>query len=177
MFNLGYDQHFQTRQSGPATVRKVGHSETMNTRHWEREFPRYTPEQLFALVSDVESYPTFMPGCLNARIVEKKERVWRVENVFGFGPLQSRFISIAELDPPRRLDISSCDGPWRDFHMSWQLQPSGTGCRVSCTSCSEFRSPLMAALAKFSESDIEERIIAAFEARARVLFGGKHRRR
>jgi coenzyme Q-binding protein COQ10 len=159
------------------TVDKSRHTETTNTRHWEREFPHFTPEQLFALVSDVESYPAFMPGCLNAHIVGRKERIWRVENVFGFGPLQTRFISIAELDPPHRLDISSHDGPWRDFHMSWQLQPSGTGCRVSCTSCLEFRSPMMAALAKFSEDEMENGIIAAFEARAKALFGGNRPRR
>jgi coenzyme Q-binding protein COQ10 len=149
----------------------------MSMHHWEREFPRFKPEQLFALVSDVESYPTFMPACLDARILERNDRVWRVENIFGVGPLQTRFISTAELDPPGRLDISSCDGPWRDFRMSWQFQPSGAGCRVSCTSSMEFRSPLWGTLAKISESKMEERIIAAFEARAEALLGGNNRRR
>jgi coenzyme Q-binding protein COQ10 len=148
-----------------------------STRHWEREFPRFKPEQLFALVSDIESYPLFLPGCLNAHILGRGEKVWRVENVFGFGPVQSRFVTVAELDPPRRIDISSHDGPWRDFRMFWQFQPSGTGCRVSCTSSVEFRSPLLAALAKLSESGMEERIIAAFEARANALFGDNDRRR
>jgi coenzyme Q-binding protein COQ10 len=157
-------------------VRGTTDVDEAHTRSWQREFPRFKPEQLFALVADIESYPIFMPGCLDARIVEKGEEVWRVENVFGFGPVQRRFISIAELKPPDRLDISSRDGPWRDFRMSWQFQPSGAGCRVSCTSTSRFRSPVLAALARFSESAMEERIIAAFEARAEVLFGGNHRR-
>jgi coenzyme Q-binding protein COQ10 len=158
-------------------MRRIADIEEANTRTWERKFPRFKPEQLFALVSDIESYPIFVPGCLNARIVERSERVWRVENVFGFGPVRSRFTSIAELDPPRRLDISSGDGPWRDFRMSWQFRPSGTGCRVSCTSTLEFRSPLFAVLAKFLRSEMEARIIAAFEARAKALFGSNHRRR
>jgi coenzyme Q-binding protein COQ10 len=140
-----------------------------------REFPRFKPEEMFALVSDIESYPIFVPGCLSARIVEKSERLWRVENVFGFGPMRTRFMSDAELDPPHRLDISSRDGPWRDFRMCWQFQPAGAGCRVSCASSLELRSPLLAALAKFSEDGIEESTIAAFEARARVLFGDRRR--
>lgn len=145
-------------------------------REWVREFPRFKPEELFALVSDIESYPLFVPGCLNARIVERSERVWRVENVFGFGPVRTRFISIAELDRPHRLDISSRDGPWRDFRLAWRFQPSGAGCRVSCTSTLELRSPLLAPLAKLSESAFGRRLIAAFEARARLLFGGHSRR-
>jgi coenzyme Q-binding protein COQ10 len=153
------------------------HIEDAHARSWEREFPHFKPEQMFALVSDIESYPIFVPGCRYARIVERGETAWRVENVFGFGPVQRRFISTAELEPSLRLDISSRDGPWREFRLSWRFQPSGTGCRVSCASTLRFRSPLLAALAKVSASSMEERIIGAFSARADVLFAGHRRRR
>jgi coenzyme Q-binding protein COQ10 len=143
---------------------------SIGTRYWKREFPRFTPEQMFALVSDVESYPIFMPGCVSARIIEKNERTWRVDNVYGIGPVRRHFLSIAQLDPPRAINISSNDELWRDFHMSWRFEPCGSGCRVSCTSFAEFRSPVLAALARISESEMEDRIIAAFEARARALF-------
>jgi coenzyme Q-binding protein COQ10 len=144
-------------------------------RHWKREFPRFTPEQLFALVSDVENYPLFMPGCLSARIVEKNERIWRVENVFGVGPIRRRFLSIAKLDPPRAIEISSNDELWRDFRVYWRFDPCGRGCYVSCATSAVFRSPLLAALAKISEAEMEDRVITAFEARARILFN-HHRR-
>jgi coenzyme Q-binding protein COQ10 len=157
-------------------VHRTDYTEKSRTRYWKREFPRFTPEQLFALVSDVESYPIFIPGCVSARIVAKNERIWRVDNVYGVGPIRRHFLSIAELDPPHAIKISSNDGLWRDFQMSWRFEPSGSGCRVSCTSSAEFRSPVLAALARISESEMEDRIIAAFEARARALFG-HHRRR
>jgi coenzyme Q-binding protein COQ10 len=157
-------------------VPRVHYTEETRKRYWKREFPRFTPEQLFALVSDVESYPIFMPGCLSARIIDKNASTWRVDNVYGVGPIRRHFLSIAELDPPRAIDISSKDGLWRDFHMSWRFEPSGSGCRVSCTSSAEFRSPVLGALARISEPEMEDRIIAAFEARAWALFG-HHRRR
>jgi len=143
--------------------------------HWKREFPSFKPEQLFALVSDVENYPIFMPACVSARILEKSERIWQVENVFGVGPVRRRFLCVAKLDPPRAIDISSNDGLWRDFHISWRFESSGSGCCVSCASRAVFRSPLLAALAKISQGEMEDRIISAFEARARTLFG-HHRR-
>jgi coenzyme Q-binding protein COQ10 len=144
-------------------------------RHWKREFPRFTPEQLFALVSDVENYPLFMPGCLSAHIVEKNERIWRVENVFGVGPIRTRFLSIAKLDPPRAIEISSNDELWREFRVFWRFDPCGSGCCVSCASSAVFRSPLLATLAKISEAEMEDRVVTAFEARARTLFD-HHRR-
>jgi coenzyme Q-binding protein COQ10 len=169
----------QTDQPGHDAVNphRLDHTGDAGADHWEREFPHYTPEQLFSLVSDIESFPIFMPGCLDAHIVEKGERFLRVENVFGVGPMHSRFLSTAELDPPHRIDISSSDGPWQHFHMCWQFLPSGTGCRVACTSSLEFRSPLLAALARFSRRETEDRIIEAFKARARILFGPHHLRR
>ena len=148
-----------------------------STREWVREFPHFKPEELFALVSDVESYPIFLPGCLNARIVERSGRILRVENVFGFGPMRTRFVSMAELEPPHRLDISSRDGPWRNFRLAWRFQPMNGGCRVSCASSLELRSPLLAGLAKLSENAVGNRLMAAFEARAKALFGRDHRRR
>jgi coenzyme Q-binding protein COQ10 len=156
-------------------VYRAEDTEKIQTQHWKREFPRFKPEQLFALVSDVESYPIFMPGCMSARILEKNERIWRVENVFGVGPIRRRFLCIAELDPPRAIDISSNDELWRAFQLSWRFEPCGIGCRVSCASSIAFRSPRLAALARASQGVMEDSIMAAFEARAFTLFG-HHRR-
>jgi len=38
--------------------------------HAEQRILPYTPEQLFALVADVERYPEFLPWCVGARIRE-----------------------------------------------------------------------------------------------------------
>jgi len=171
-----------TRPDGSITLssviaHRIADGGRAGTREWVREFPLFKPEELFALVSDVESYPIFLPGCLNARIMERSGRVLRVENVFGFGPMRTRFVSVAELAPPHRLDISSRDGPWRNFRLCWRFQPMNGGCRVSCTSSLELRSALLAPLAKLSENAIGNRLMAAFEARAEALFGRNRRRR
>jgi Polyketide cyclase / dehydrase and lipid transport len=75
-------------------VYRPEYPEKISGRRRQREFPRFKPEQLFALVSDVESYPIFIPSCVSARIVEKRERIWRVENVFGVGPYAGAFCAL-----------------------------------------------------------------------------------
>ncbi|MBT3703754.1 MAG: type II toxin-antitoxin system RatA family toxin, partial [Alphaproteobacteria bacterium] len=39
----------------------------MSTHAEKRPLP-YSPEQLFALVADVERYPEFLPWCVGARV-------------------------------------------------------------------------------------------------------------
>jgi coenzyme Q-binding protein COQ10 len=139
---------------------------------WELLFPRYTTDQLFALVSDIESYPGFVPGCIATRILARRGDKWQVDNVFGFGPIRSRFCSRAVVQAPHRLDISSTDGPWERFSLSWRLDPMGEqGCRLACRFDVEFRLSALAGLASLGMPSMERRIISAFEARAGLLYG------
>ena len=38
------------------------------TTHSEQKFVPFTPDQLFEMVSDVQSYPKFLPWCVGPRI-------------------------------------------------------------------------------------------------------------
>lgn len=138
---------------------------------WELDFPRYTPAQLFALASDIESYPFFVPGCVATRIIERRDNLWRVDNVFAFGPVRHRFISHAELNPPDGLDIVSTDGPWKSFRLSWRFASLDEGCKLGCHFSAEFRSGVVATLASFGQHGAERRIMGAFERRAKALYG------
>ena len=149
---------------------RISDSDAAGAGGWRRTFPRLTSVQLCALVSDIESYPACVPGSLQARIVERGETVWKVENVFGFGPVRSRFMSRAERDPPHRLDITSREEPWRDFRMNWRFEDVGGGCRLSCALALVFRSPLLARLAHMASGEMERGVVSAFERRARLVY-------
>jgi coenzyme Q-binding protein COQ10 len=138
---------------------------------WELTFPRYSASQLFALVSDIERYPAFVPGCLAARISRKCGANWTVDNVYHFGPLRSRFTSYAEVESPSRIDIRSSDGPWKHLHLAWRFEPRGDGCWLSCRFEADFRSRVLSTLASLRMTETERDVMAAFEKRARKLYG------
>jgi len=145
---------------GPAPLR----------RRWSRRFIGFDAETLYAVAADIERYREFAPGCISARIVEKTADHWVVENVFGFGSTAlSRFVSVARPAPPSGLSIRSQDGPWRDFAMDWTFQPAAESCLVVCEAILDFRSPLLALLARLSAGEVERQVAAAFENRARAL--------
>ncbi len=137
---------------------------------WTRAFPHYSVDQLFGLIADIESYPSFIPGCVATRVLDRDGDRWRVDNLVRFGPLRSRFVSLAEFDAPSRLVISSDNGPWRDFRLAWRLSPSHRGSRLACSFAAAFRSRMVATVARLGLPDIERATIAAFEHRAQALY-------
>ncbi|PPQ40254.1 coenzyme Q-binding protein COQ10 [Rhodoblastus acidophilus] len=141
------------------------------TRRLSRFYPRYSPENLFALAADIESYPLFVPGCRSARILAREGDALQVENVFGFGPLRHPFKTRAELKPPRELAIVSQDGPWRRFSMTFRFAREQDGCRLVCEAVLDFRSPMLNLVASLAAAEVETKVLAAFQRRAEKLFG------
>ncbi len=139
---------------------------------WAVDFPHHDQEQLFALAVDIESYPRFIPWCRLARIRSRHGNRLDVDNLFGAGPIQARFRSRAEFDPPHRLDITSRDGPFRHFQLIWMFQPLETGgCRVVADYRMELRSGLLQSLAHLSLVEVERRVVLKFRDRVRAVYG------
>ena len=134
---------------------------------WERVFPNCRSERLFEIASNIEAYPGFIPGCVATRILSASpDSVWTVDNIFGFGPIRTRFRTKATLDRPRRLKIVSNDGPWKDFALTWDFAEEGNHTKVTCRFAVEFRSALLNQMAGLCIPEIERQVISAFEKRA-----------
>ncbi|OAN54637.1 ubiquinone-binding protein [Paramagnetospirillum marisnigri] len=139
---------------------------------WVVEFPHHDAPALFAVAADIESYPRFLPWCRLTRIRLRDGDRWEVDNLFGAGPIQARFRSTALLDPPHRLEITSRDGPFRQFRLTWRFLGLETGgCRVEADYRMELKSGLLAALAGISMPEVERRVVQKFKERVRLIHG------
>ena len=145
----------------------------MVSRNASRILP-WSCEQLFDLAADVESYPDYLPGWLDARITERSDRHLRVEQQLGFKLLRQPFHSDAELERPRRITVRSVDGPFRYLKLEWQFAEAGArSCRVTLTIevqlNSSFLEPMVNSLFNLAAADV----IARFEIRAHSLYERK----
>src|SRR5216683_3065731 len=95
--------------------------------HAEQRILPYTPEQLFALVADIERYPEFLPWCVGARIRERKPDLIVADLIIGFRMFRERFTSRVALDPPGRIDVSYTEGPFRYLNNHWVFDPVAGG--------------------------------------------------
>jgi ribosome-associated toxin RatA of RatAB toxin-antitoxin module len=126
------------------------------------------PQRLFALISDVERYPQFVPGCTHARIESRAPHEVIATIGVRRGALRAQFTTRNELDPDRRVTMHLVRGPFRLLEGEWLLLPIGAqGCRVELTMRFAFSNPLTAVIFEPLFEETIGSLIDAFVARAR----------
>ena len=139
--------------------------------HTEKRVLPYTPEQMFALVADVERYPEFLPWCVGARIRERGPTLIVADLIIGFRLIRERFTSRVALSPPSGIDVAYTDGPFRYLNNHWGFDPVPGGCRVDFFVDFEFKSRLLQKMIEMLFGEAVRRMVAAFETRAKQLYG------
>jgi coenzyme Q-binding protein COQ10 len=139
--------------------------------HAEHRVLPYTPEQMYALVADIERYPEFLPWCVAARLRERRADFVSADLVIGFKMFRERFTSNVKLDPPGRIDVTYAEGPFRYLNNSWMFERVPGGCRIDFFVDFEFKSRMLQKVIEVLFSEAVKRMVAAFEGRAHQLYG------
>ena len=146
------------------------------TRHSERKVVPFTPRQLFDLVADVPRYPEFLPWCTAARVRKKEGPNVEIDEVaIGFGPFHEKFASRVVLAPDApggpRIDTTGIEGPFRRLVSRWIFHPHPDGCQIDFELEFDFRSILLQQTVRLLFAEAVKRMVTAFEARAKDLYG------
>ncbi len=140
--------------------------------HAEQRILPYSQEQMFRLVSDIETYPEFLPWCLAARINRRQGDVVWADMVIGFRMFRETFTSKVTLAAPRRIDVEYISGPLRHMKNTWQFASTDDGaCEIDFYVDFEFRSRLLERMIGALFHEAVRRMVSAFEARAAVMYG------
>ncbi|HVJ51532.1 MAG TPA: type II toxin-antitoxin system RatA family toxin [Aliidongia sp.] len=142
------------------------------SKYAEQRLLPYTPEQLFDLVADIEKYPQFLPWCIGARIRERGAGSVTADLVIGFKVYRERFTSHVVLTPPKQIHVTYSEGPFRYLENHWRFEPGPEGgCIIDFYVDFEFKSKMLQRLIEVLFGEAVRRMVAAFEARARALYG------
>lgn len=148
-------------------------------RHHVTKVLPYRPEDLFALVGDVEAYPEFVPWLVsmrtwNKRTVEPGVDLLDAEAGVGFAFLKERFSTRVRRDARAlRVDVNLLSGPFRKLENTWRFEstPDG-GTRVVFDIDFVFKSRVLEALLATNFQSAVERLMTCFDERARALYSG-----
>ena len=148
-------------------------------RHAETRFLPYTPKQLFDLVADVGCYAEFLPWCIAARVTRHEGGVVWADLIVGKGPFRETFTSKVTLDEgvegsteaAPRIDVEYVKGPMREMVNHWVFRPAEGGTEIDFLVELEFKSRVLGGMMGAFFDDAVRRMIDAFEARARDLYG------
>ena len=146
--------------------------------HAEKRTMPYSADQMYALIADVPSYPEFLPWCSAARIRARTPQpdgseVLDADLVISFKVFREKFGSRVTLFPQeRRIDVAYLDGPFRYLNNHWKFDPrEDGGCDVDFFVDFEFKNFVLQKAIGLVFNEAMARIVAAFENRARTLYG------
>jgi coenzyme Q-binding protein COQ10 len=146
------------------------------TSYVERQRLKYTPAQLFDLIVDVKRYPEFMPWIVDSHVRRRVDNVMNTELTVGKGPIRKRFSTIAVLDRPHRVDITSRDSMFERFEMRWVLQPlAEDATNLEYSLDFQFSSRVLQMLMTAAFASQAAATVSAFKNRAHYLYDGTAR--
>lgn len=143
--------------------------------HTENRVLPYRPEQVFALVADVEKYPEFLPWCVACRKTKAYEDGFEADLAIGFKMVREKFTSRVTLFDPDRIEVAYKKGPFRELSNTWKFNPidGGEKTEVDFHLAFEFRSRVLQKLIGVLFEEAVHRMVAAFESRAEDLYGSR----
>jgi coenzyme Q-binding protein COQ10 len=133
---------------------------------------------LFKLVTELETYPQFVPCCQRVKVFSRKadgpDRTVIVSRMtVGVSALQVSYANRTVADrTTRQIRVNAIDGPLRHLHVLWTFHPDGDdSTEIEFSVAYEFASPILGALASRLFDSMFRDIVGAFERRADQVLG------
>jgi coenzyme Q-binding protein COQ10 len=143
-------------------------------KHSEERFTPYSPQQLYALVTEIERYPEFLPWCRAARVTERTQDYFLGELVISFKHITERYVSKVSGQPNApepTIDVTLVSGPFDYLTNHWRFVPIDGGTMIHFSVDFRFRSRILETLIGGLFARAAEKMTRAFMDRAEALYG------
>jgi len=136
----------------------------------------YSPQEMYALVTDVASYPQFLPWCDHARVVEQDDAGMVAEVGIALAGLRQAFTTRNSHTPGSQVRLQLVKGPFSRLDGQWDFHPVGDGtqraCKVELTLNYGFDNAVLGKLVGPVFDKIAANLVDAFVKRAQQVYGG-----
>lgn len=133
---------------------------------------RFTPEQMFDLVNDVEAYPKRFPWCVGATVHERHANVLVARLDLRFAGLRQSFTTRNTAVRPERLDMQLVEGPFRSLQGGWTFEAlGGSGCKVALALDFDYAGRFGGTALKLGFQGLANRMVDDFCAEAARTYG------
>jgi ribosome-associated toxin RatA of RatAB toxin-antitoxin module len=85
----------------------------------------YSPREMYSLVTDVKSYPDFLPWCSQAEVLQVHDSGVTARLALAYMGVHHSFTTRNEHIAPERVNVNLVDGPFSELSGSWQFLPLG----------------------------------------------------
>jgi ribosome-associated toxin RatA of RatAB toxin-antitoxin module len=124
-------------------------------------------EAVYALVEDIEDYPSFLPRCLGTEVKQRTADRTVATLTFGFPGLKQSFTTENSNVPGRSIDMRLLDGPFRHFRAAWRFTPLGEkAAKIEFSMEYEFSNRIVAKALAPAFGGLADSMVEAFSSRA-----------
>lgn len=132
----------------------------------------YTPAEMFALVSDIEAYPEFLPWCRSARVTWRGVDELKASIEMAKGSLQKAFTTHNRHQHNKMIEMRLVEGPFKRLEGFWRFDPLGEqACKVSLDLEFEFASRMLGMMIGPMFGQIANTLVDSFQQRAVQVYG------
>lgn len=125
-------------------------------------------EALYAMVEDIESYPSFLPWCAAAQVRERGPGRTVATLTLAVKGLRQSFTTENTNLPGLSINMRLLEGPFRHFSATWRFTPlqQARAAKIEFALGYEFSSRIVAAVLEPVFSRIADSTVEAFAHRA-----------
>lgn len=132
----------------------------------------YSAEAMFDLINDVASYPEFIPGCAETKVLEHNEKVMRASILIAKAGVKQWFTTQNSLVKPEVIQMELVDGPFSKLSGGWTILPlSDSACKIELNLHFSFSSRLVQMAFGRVFNSIASNMVVAFTERAKQVYG------
>jgi ribosome-associated toxin RatA of RatAB toxin-antitoxin module len=131
----------------------------------------FSVEQMYQLVSDVRSYPEFLPGCTGSRVLDATENEMTAAVDVAKAGISKTFTTRNILTDNQSINMQLVDGPFSKLMGGWHFTPlSANACKVELHLDFEFTNKLVELLFGKVFKELAENMVQAFTQRAKEVY-------
>lgn len=131
----------------------------------------YSAADMYKLINDVDSYPKFLPGCSNSKLISKTDDKMTASLLVSKGGVQKWFTTENTLEQNKKITMNLKDGPFKKLTGYWLLTPlSDEACKIELVLDYEFSNKLIEmAFGRIFDS-LTNNMVSAFTNRAKEVY-------
>ncbi|MFA9461679.1 type II toxin-antitoxin system RatA family toxin [Thiohalorhabdus methylotrophus] len=132
----------------------------------------YSPDQMYDLVMDIESYPEFLSWCSKGRVLTREEDNLTAELTLEYKGLRKSFSTRNAFQRPKLVEMRLLEGPFRFLEGVWTFEPlEGRGTRVHMSIQFEFVNRMLSMMVGPVFHRAVDTLVADFRKRAESVYG------
>ncbi|MBL7480851.1 type II toxin-antitoxin system RatA family toxin [Legionella bononiensis] len=132
---------------------------------------KYTCEQMYGLVNDVDHYAEFLPYCAESTVHHRDDDEVQATLVIGAAGMSKSFTTRNRLQINKMIEIRLVDGPFSHLEGFWRFDEVENGCKISFDLEFEFSGKIFSMLLGPVFDQVTDKMVDAFCDRAEVVYG------